>query len=1159
MQSLGEQLKLIKPYVLRWIGESGSATGSSAPSPHDMVSKHHTGSISDAQGPQFLKSDGSRSLSGNLSVGVGITIDGVDLSVHAADPAAHHTPFTALTDDAASPASPSGIFRIQIAGGNGIGSTTGTNKITLDMDTPSTLSVSSTNAASSGHSHAITSSPTPGAAASLLATDALGQLTLAGKLTLGNTTEALRISFDVSNYTSLVTTSGGNFVVAPTGDVQFNPAGKDILPQANYDLNLGALQKKYLTLHAAELWVETLVAQDTLATIGGRVLVGPTTQFTTDFLAGPIPGVLATALSTSTAVTGIVLTVPASSVGDLLFVSINWKSATVTVTPPAGWTTALTPAANATMNSILYYRIVDGTETATYTWTLSVACPQSSVMVRVSGNYTASPTGTAQTASITSATAFTVPSLTITKEGALVMYFMAASTVPTITPPGSLFEYFEQAAGGTQMTAEFAALGAFAAGSTGTISGTASVAASGIAYAFALYPNPLSQGTTKHNNLAIGDTVFMEASGKIEFMSVASGPAGTGPYTYTFNRNLDNTGLNDWYAGDAIFNTGQAGNGFIDEYSTWGAGITPFEWLFNLDETSGVTPFETGTYSSNHANEITWTYFELASAVNDAVYFGSSSAFAAIHMWLTTAGVGSFGFGFEYWNGATGLWTAVVSPTTFPGSFLLTIGDVGATWSNTTGTPGWAPHTINGVSAYWIRLRIQSGSLSTKPVQGVRRVNKTKAQYGPSIVMNTRNSSTFNDWTERTAMGNLNGLYGYGNDIFGFAAGKNAGNWFSVEETNGFRIFNGAILKAQWDTSGNITIGRAAAGESNLFLSAGGMQGRTNTTIHFDLQTDGDVFIGENTAAAASTNIAIFTTAQTYNSEVVAAGDFIIGDNSTSKANVKWTKSTGKLSFRSGTTVHSYINTTGAFTSGDDRITIDNTGLTIIANGTNNEIRFKDSTTLTGELYSYLQGGTAANITLRCNQSRTVNPAAMIIETFGSNGGSSTFVSLVEDLSGATPFMGIDFRKAGTLTGGLYLGSTTTVPATLLQLSTDSASKPTTSAWTIASDERTKENIQPYEGALELMLALPGPITYRHNGKGGTPLGAEGVGYSAQMIREVAPRMISTFSVKLNPEDEEDTEILAFNPHEITMATPAAIKSLHAMIVDLKRQLEQLK
>ena len=65
----------------------GSGAGGTTP-PSEVAShpisgttSPHTGTISDAQAPQFLKSDGSRGLTGSLAVSEGITIDGVDLDV----------------------------------------------------------------------------------------------------------------------------------------------------------------------------------------------------------------------------------------------------------------------------------------------------------------------------------------------------------------------------------------------------------------------------------------------------------------------------------------------------------------------------------------------------------------------------------------------------------------------------------------------------------------------------------------------------------------------------------------------------------------------------------------------------------------------------------------------------------------------------------------------------------------------------------------------------------------------------------------------------------------------------------------------------------------------------------------------------------------------
>lgn len=83
----------------------------------------------------------------------------------------------------------------------------------------------------------------------------------------------------------VTTTGGANLTLDPQGDLILGPTGADILPDVGYSRNLGSLTRKLLTLHAAELWVETLVAAETMATIGGRVLVGPTTTLTADLAA----------------------------------------------------------------------------------------------------------------------------------------------------------------------------------------------------------------------------------------------------------------------------------------------------------------------------------------------------------------------------------------------------------------------------------------------------------------------------------------------------------------------------------------------------------------------------------------------------------------------------------------------------------------------------------------------------------------------------------------------------------------------------------------------------------------------------------------------------------------------------------------------------------
>lgn len=83
-----------------------------------------------------------------------------------------------------------------------------------------------------------------------------------------------------------ITTSSGNLTLSAAGDIELSPTGNDVLPTTSVNTNLGSITKRYLTLHAAELWVQTLVAEDVMATIGGRIIVAPTTILTSDAESG---------------------------------------------------------------------------------------------------------------------------------------------------------------------------------------------------------------------------------------------------------------------------------------------------------------------------------------------------------------------------------------------------------------------------------------------------------------------------------------------------------------------------------------------------------------------------------------------------------------------------------------------------------------------------------------------------------------------------------------------------------------------------------------------------------------------------------------------------------------------------------------------------------
>ena len=79
---ISQILPLLIPHIEGIV--QGGSIGGSVPSPHNLNSAHHSGVLADNQAPQFLKTDGSRNLTGNLAVSAGITIDGVDLSAMSA-------------------------------------------------------------------------------------------------------------------------------------------------------------------------------------------------------------------------------------------------------------------------------------------------------------------------------------------------------------------------------------------------------------------------------------------------------------------------------------------------------------------------------------------------------------------------------------------------------------------------------------------------------------------------------------------------------------------------------------------------------------------------------------------------------------------------------------------------------------------------------------------------------------------------------------------------------------------------------------------------------------------------------------------------------------------------------------------------------------------
>ncbi len=145
------------------------------------------------------------------------------------------------------------------------------------------------------------------------------------------------------------------------------------------------------------------------------------------------------------------------------------------------------------------------------------------------------------------------------------------------------------------------------------------------------------------------------------------------------------------------------------------------------------------------------------------------------------------------------------------------------------------------------------------------------------------------------------------------------------------------------------------------------------------------------------------------------------------------------------------------------------------------------------------------------------------------------------------------------ITSGGNVGIGTTNPVYQLQLSLDSAAKPTSSTWTVVSDERVKTNIRPYETGLEELLQVK-PKIFDYNGKAGFDTKAKNnIGVIAQEIKDVIPETVKKYNAKLNEEDTEDTELYNFDSHALTFALINSVKELNNKIEQLEIRIQTLE
>ncbi|HRH52854.1 MAG TPA: tail fiber domain-containing protein, partial [Chitinophagales bacterium] len=100
----------------------------------------------------------------------------------------------------------------------------------------------------------------------------------------------------------------------------------------------------------------------------------------------------------------------------------------------------------------------------------------------------------------------------------------------------------------------------------------------------------------------------------------------------------------------------------------------------------------------------------------------------------------------------------------------------------------------------------------------------------------------------------------------------------------------------------------------------------------------------------------------------------------------------------------------------------------------------------------------------------------------------------------------------------VFVGIATNSPAHILELGVNDAAKPTSSTWTVVSDERLKENIKDFNDGLDLVMQI-NPIWFTYNGEAGLPH-ETGVGTIAQELQKIAPYMITKWTYRESDTDQ---------------------------------------
>jgi hypothetical protein len=130
----------------------------------------------------------------------------------------------------------------------------------------------------------------------------------------------------------------------------------------------------------------------------------------------------------------------------------------------------------------------------------------------------------------------------------------------------------------------------------------------------------------------------------------------------------------------------------------------------------------------------------------------------------------------------------------------------------------------------------------------------------------------------------------------------------------------------------------------------------------------------------------------------------------------------------------------------------------------------------------------------------------------------------------------------GAVTASFYIDASSN-----LIIAGATAIKASGTAWANPSDRRLKDDIEDYATGLAAIVQLQ-PRTFVFNGKGGSQAGMRGYGFIADEVAPVMPETVAVRAGKLDPDDEDETDIQTLDQSNLILALVNAVKELAARV-----------